>query len=247
MSGVRRPAAGRRARPVLAGARAALAVLLAGCGGGGYTPVRPVPAAAAGRAAGGRPAARHGARAGPGEPGRPAVGAGRPAIPNVVASELAVPTGLVVLPDGTAIVGERDTGRLLQVFPDRSPARVLMTVPGIDATGDGGLLGLALSPTFAQDGLLYAYLSTATDNRVVRFPLGGTPNPVLTGIPHGATHNGGGLLFGPDGTLFVGTGDTGDPALAADPASLAGKVLHIDVFGHAGRRRPGVQPRASAT
>jgi glucose/arabinose dehydrogenase len=105
-----------------------------------------------------------------------------------------------------------------------------MTLP-VDSGGDGGLLGLALSPTFPEDGLVYAYVSTATDNRVVRFPLGGTPNPVFTGIPRGEVDNGGGLLFGPDGTLYVGTGDTGDPALAEDPASLAGKVLAIDVFG----------------
>jgi glucose/arabinose dehydrogenase len=106
-----------------------------------------------------------------------------------------------------------------------------MVVPGIDTAGDGGLLGLALSPTFDEDGLFYAYVSTATDNRVVRFPIGGTPNPVLTGIPRGEVHNGGGLQFAPDGTLFVGTGDTGNPALAQDPASLGGKVLHVDVFG----------------
>jgi glucose/arabinose dehydrogenase len=148
-----------------------------------------------------------------------------------VATDLDVPLGLVVLPDGTAIVGERETGRLVQVFPDRSPARELMTVPGVDTRGDGGLLGLALSPTYAEDGLIYAYVSTATDNRVVRFPIGGTPNPVLTGIPRGETHNGGGLLFAEDGTLFVGTGDSGNAALAQDPASLAGKVLHVDVFG----------------
>jgi glucose/arabinose dehydrogenase len=151
----------------------------------------------------------------------------------VVASGLDVPTGLVVLADGSAIVGERETGRILQVFPDRSPARELMTLPGVDTTGDGGLLGLALSPTYLEDGLLYAYLSTATDNRVVRFPLGGTPNPVLTGIPRGATDNGGALLFDPDGSLLVGTGDTGNPALASDPNSLAGKVLRIDTFGRA--------------
>ena len=158
--------------------------------------------------------------------------------PNVVASGLDVPTGLVVLTDGSAIVGERETGRLLQVFPDGSPARELMTVPGVDTTGDGGLLGLALSPTYVEDGLLYAYLSTATDNRVVRFPLGGTPNPVLTGIPRGERGNGGGLWFSPNGTLYVGTGDTGRPELAADPGSLAGKVLHVDVFGRAvGRNR----------
>jgi glucose/arabinose dehydrogenase len=218
--------AGRRTSQLLAVLLAG--ALLTGCGDDGYEPAgpfRPLPEGA------------------PPEVGPPSTGAptpGRPAEPgsgdeagdpNVVASGLAVPTGLVLLPDGSAVVGERDTGRLLQVFPDRSPARELMTVPGIDTAGDGGLLGLALSPTFLEDGLVYAYVSTAGDNRVVRFPIGGTPNPVLTGIPRGATHNGGGLLFDVDGTLFVGTGDAGDPALAADPSSLAGKVLHIDVFG----------------
>jgi glucose/arabinose dehydrogenase len=167
----------------------------------------------------------------PGDPSTPGSSDQQAGDPNVVATGLTVPTGLVVLPDGTAVVGERDSGRLLQVFPDRSPARELMTVPGVDTAGNGGLLGLALSPTFAEDGLYYAYVSTATDNRVVRFPVGGTPNPVLTGIPRGEEHNGGGLLFGADGTLYVGTGDTGDPAMAADPASLAGKVLAVDVFG----------------
>src|SRR3712207_9571259 len=85
------------------------------------------------------------------------------------------------------------------------------------AAGAGGLLGLALSPTYAEGGLFGAYASTATDNRVVRFPLGGTPNPVLTGIPRGERDNGGGLWFSSSGTLFVGTGDTGRPDLAADP------------------------------
>jgi glucose/arabinose dehydrogenase len=204
--------------------------LLSGCGGGGYHPVgpfEPVPEGAPPEV--GPPTTQAPV---PGNPAQPESGdsAGDP---NVVASGLNVPTGLVVLPDGSAVVGERETGRLLQVYPDRSPARELMTVPAVDTTGDGGLLGLALSPTYIQDGLVYAYLSTATDNRVVRFPLGGTPNPVLTGIPRGATDNGGALLFGADGSLFVGTGDTGNPALASDPNSLAGKVLRIDTFGRA--------------
>jgi glucose/arabinose dehydrogenase len=207
------------------------AALLTACGGGGYEaagPFRPKPEGPPPQV--GPPSATDPAPA-PGEPAEP--GSGEQAgDPNVVASGLTVPTGLVVLPDGSAIVGERDSGRLLKVFPDRSPAQVLMTVPGVDANGDGGLLGLALSPTYAEDGLLYAYMSTATDNRVVRFPLGGTPNAVLTGIPRGAVHNGGGLVFGADGSLYVGTGDTGNARLAGDPASLAGKVLRIDVFGH---------------
>jgi glucose/arabinose dehydrogenase len=204
------------------------AVLLSACGNGGYHPAgpfRPLPEGAPPEV--GPPTSQAPV---PGDPAQPESGdsAGDP---NVIASGLNVPTGVVVLGDGSAIVGERETGRLVQVFADRSPARELMTVPGVDTTGDGGLLGLAISPTYQEDGLVYAYLSTATDNRVVRFPLGGTPNPVLTGIPRGAFDNGGGLLFGADGTLFVGTGDTGNAGLAADPNSLAGKVLHIDTFG----------------
>jgi glucose/arabinose dehydrogenase len=207
--------------------------VLSGCGSSGYTaagPFRPLPQGAPPEV--GPPPASVAPEPGPGGPPRQGSRQQQPGDPNVVASGLSVPIGLVVLPDGTAIVGERDTGRLLQVFPDRSPARVRGTIPGLDTGGDGGLLGLALSPTFAEDGLLYAYVSTATDNRVVRLPLGGTPNPVLTGIPRGAVHNGGGLLFTADGHLLVGTGDTGNPATAADPRSLAGKVLRIDVFGH---------------
>jgi glucose/arabinose dehydrogenase len=207
--------------------------VLAGCGTDGYEPrgpFRPLPEGAPPEVGPPSQTAPAPAPRPPGEPAEPGAGQ-QPGDPNVVASGLEVPTGLVVLPDGSAVVGERDTGRLLQVFPDRSPARELMTVTGLDTRGDGGLLGLALSPTYSEDGLFYAYVSSATDNRVVRFPLGGTPNPVFTGIPRGETHNGGGLLFGPDGHLWVGTGDTGNPELARDAESLAGKVLKIDVFG----------------
>lgn len=166
------------------------------------------------------------------DPGQPPPPPGSDAEdPNVVASGLDTPWGLALLPDGSALVGERRTGRILQVFPDRSPRAELMTIGGLDATGDGGLLGLALSPTYAEDALVYAYATTATDNRLLRFTLGGSPQAILTGIPKGATGNGGRIAFGPDELLYVGTGDTGQPALAADPTSLAGKVLRLDIFG----------------
>ena len=218
----------RRLAGLVLGALVAVPVL-AGCSTDGYEPrgpFRPLPEGAPPRV--GPPSTE--AVPPPQAPAEPGSGE-EEGDANVVATDLDVPTGLAVLPDGSAIVGERETGRLVQVFPDRSPQRELMTVSGIDTAGDGGLLGLALSPTFDEDGLVYAYISTATDNRVVRFPIGGTPNPVLTGIPRGEQNNGGALHFGADRTLYVGTGDTGDPQLAGDPASLAGKVLRVDVFG----------------
>jgi glucose/arabinose dehydrogenase len=177
--------------------------------------------------------------AAPGRPGQTdGPEAGAEDDPNVVATNLTLPWGLAVLPDGTALVGERTTGRLLIVQPQRAPAKPVMTVPGLDGTGDGGLLGLALSPDYAQDQLIYAYVTTKTDNRVVRFALRGAVTPVLTGIPKGRTGNGGRITFGSDGTLFVGTGDAGRPALSADRRSLAGKVLRVTTFGRPAATNP---------
>jgi glucose/arabinose dehydrogenase len=152
--------------------------------------------------------------------------------PSVVATKLVEPTGLVVLPDGTALVGERRTGRIFRVAPDGSrPAVLVQTLAGVDGSGDGGLMDLAISPTYPQDGLIYAYLTTATDNRVVHFPLGSAPSTVIGGIPRAGVGNTGRIAFDATGALLTGTGDAGDPALAASPASLAGKVLRTDDIG----------------
>jgi glucose/arabinose dehydrogenase len=99
--------------------------------------------------------------------------------------------------------------------------------------GEGGLLGLAVSPTYAQDRLVYLYVTTEQDNRIVRMSTDdpATLEPVLTGIPKGTIHNGGRLAFGPDGLLYAGTGDTGDTSLAQDPGSLGGKVLRMTPDG----------------
>ncbi|MFC5678478.1 PQQ-dependent sugar dehydrogenase [Aeromicrobium endophyticum] len=157
-----------------------------------------------------------------------------PTIASTVASGLAVPWGIAFLPSGDALVSQRDDGTIVRIGADGTVAP-LGEVPGARgrAGGEGGLLGLALSPD--DDGVLFAYVSTSTDNRVVRMTLTGdtlgSPDAVLTGIPVGARHHGGRLLFAPDGTLFVSTGDAGNGRLAQDRDSLAGKILRIDQDG----------------
>jgi glucose/arabinose dehydrogenase len=141
-------------------------------------------------------------------------------------------SALVVLPGSTpvALAAERTTGRIMRVQRQR-PNREIAAL-AVDPAGDGGLTGLALSPSYAEDELIYAYITTPVDNRVVRIAPGDMPKPVLAGIPRGASGNAGKLAVDPSGMLLVATGDAGNPAAAADPQSLAGKVLRIDTFGH---------------
>lgn len=128
-----------------------------------------------------------------------------------------------------AIVGERTTGRILRVKRGAEPT-VVATVP-VDASTDGGLTGLALSPTYAEDQLLFAYITTPTDNRLVRIAPGDTPKPVLAGIPRGASGNKGALGLDHRGSLLLATGNAGNPATARNPRTLAGKVLRVDAAG----------------
>lgn len=134
------------------------------------------------------------------------------------------------------LAGERKSGRVMQVQRGSAPNAVI-TLP-VDGTADGGLLGLALSPSYPEDQLVYAYITTPTDNRVVRFTAGDVPKPVLTGIPRGPAGNRGSMTRDRAGNLLVATGNAGDPALAADPKSLAGKLLRIDTAGKPAKGNP---------
>jgi glucose/arabinose dehydrogenase len=154
--------------------------------------------------------------------------------PQVVATCLDPVSAIAVLPDATsALVGERATGRVLRVQRDHPPQ--LVASIAVDPTGGGGLTGLVLSPAFAEDQLVYAYVTTPEDNRVVRIARGEPPKPVLTGIPRGVIRNGGALGVDATGALLVATGDAG---AAQDPASLAGKVLRIDTLGRPASSNP---------
>jgi glucose/arabinose dehydrogenase len=166
----------------------------------------------------------------PARPGKAAA----PTIAGTVATGLRSPWGLAFLPDGGALVSERDTARVLRVSR-AGGASVVGTVPDVAFGGEGGLLGLAVAPTFARDRWVYAYHTAPGENRVVRMRLsGGTlgpPQVLLDGIPAASIHNGGRLAFGPDGMLYVGTGDAADTARSPRPDTLAGKVLRLTPAG----------------
>lgn len=161
-------------------------------------------------------------------------GSGTVRVAGTVADGLTTPWGIAFLPDDSALVSERDTGAIVRITASGSKATV-GTVPGVEAGGEGGLLGLAVSPSYASDHLVYAYLTSATDNRIVRMRLTGDeldrPEPILDGIPKAAVHNGGRIRFGPDGMLYAGTGDGTDGQNSQDPSSLGGKILRITPDG----------------
>jgi glucose/arabinose dehydrogenase len=148
---------------------------------------------------------------------------------STLATNLEVPWSFAFLPGGNALVTERDSGRLLRVNPS-GEARVIQTLPE-GGSGEGGLLGVAVSPNYEEDHYVYAYYTTERDNRVVRFRIGEEPEPVLTGIPVNSYHDGGRIKFGPDGMLYISTGDAGDTENSQNRGSLGGKILRLEPDG----------------
>ena len=207
-------------------------VVLAGCGQGGNESTLEI--------TGTTPAAPSDGGS-PSESGSPSGSAtdepaGAPEVVDTIATGLEAPWGLDFLPSGDAIVTERDTRRVLLVGGDgRHEVTELSVIESAAPVGEAGLLGVAVSPDFDRDRTVYFYVTTEQDNRVIRATLRGDelsePEPVLTGIPKGPTHDGGRLEFGADGYLYVSTGETGEPELAQDPDSLAGKILRITTDG----------------
>ena len=153
---------------------------------------------------------------------------------------LASPWGLAALPGGDLLVASRDEATITRVDGESGRKTLLGSVPGVAPAGEGGLLGLAVAPTYGADHLIYAYVTTESDNRIVRLqydekkPVGrqlGAPDTILRGIPKGSVHNGGRIAFGPDRMLYAGTGETGDTGLAQDESSPAGKILRMTPDG----------------
>lgn len=166
-----------------------------------------------------------------------------PRVAKVLARNLATPWGIAFLPNGDALVGERDSGRVHRVRKGGGRRRVgRLQVRSEKANwGEGGLLGLALSPTFRRDRWVYAYISTGSDNRIVRMRFAdgslGRPRVVLAGIPTNTHHNGGRLVFH-RGLLYASTGDAENGSLAQNRGSLAGKILRLTPDGRVPQGNP---------
>jgi aldose sugar dehydrogenase len=155
-------------------------------------------------------------------------------VDRVIATGLEVPWGLAFLPDGSALVSERDSARIKHVSPDGKVDDV-GKVDGVDGDGEGGLLGIALSPSYETDRLLFAFFTHGDENVIARMTYDAAglsaQRIVFEDIPSGSIHNGGRLAFGPDGYLYVGTGEAGRGIPAQNKSDLGGKILRITTDG----------------
>ncbi len=151
---------------------------------------------------------------------------------------LTEPSSLAMTPAGQILITERTTGMLRMVEGGELASAAVCTV-GVNATGEGGLLGVAVDPDFGRNGFIYLYYTSSASNRnkVTRFVLsGGTCSSALdifSDLGAGASflRNGGGIAFGSDGKLYVATGDVENPGSAQDDALLTGKVLRANADG----------------
>lgn len=149
----------------------------------------------------------------------------------VTAQNLSIPWDVVFLPTGEMLVTERN-GYLL-VFRNGLEERI--RISGVEYTGEGGLLGMALHPDFSVNNYLYLYHTSESENRlinrVVRYEFSesnlSNPEEILGNIPGARFHDGGRIAFGPDGFLYITVGDAGNPGEAQNTSSLAGKILRI--------------------
>ena len=155
---------------------------------------------------------------------------------STVATKLDTPWAIAWLPDGRALVTERPGQvRLLTQDGKLQPEPVGFVKDVVETDGsESGLLGLAVDPEFSDNHFVYLYLTTPAENLVARYRFVRDrltfDAVVVDGIEAGPIHDGGRIAFGPDGKLYITTGETGEPALAQDPSSLNGKVLRTADF-----------------
>ncbi|WP_407356090.1 PQQ-dependent sugar dehydrogenase [Methanolobus sp. WCC5] len=159
---------------------------------------------------------------------------------SVLADDLEIPWALDFLPDGSIIFTERP-GKVRLIDNEEGLLPLpLATLDDVVHVGEGGLLGIAVHPEFEDNQFIYLYYTYRDGerlyNRVIRYTIADRElsgqEIIIDRIPAGRIHNGGRIRFGPDGLLYVCTGDAGEPSLAQDTASLAGKILRLTDTGN---------------
>lgn len=162
-----------------------------------------------------------------------------PQLDRVLARGMSLPWGIAFLPTGNALVTERASGDVYRVASSGGKTLVGTVDEAVDF-GEGGLLGPAVAPTFATDSWVYFYVTTSSDNRIIRKQYDGnslstSEEVLLSGIARtnngSMNHHGGRLAFGPDAKLYATTGDAGNGQRAQDDNSPNGKILRINPDG----------------
>ncbi len=162
-------------------------------------------------------------------------------------SSLASPAAFTVTPNGSFIFyGERFTGRIMRLNPATGARTLFFRIPNVTSTGEQGLLGLSLRPSYPRDRRVWAFVTrtvsgTAT-NQLLRIRADGSGFDVLRSFPTGENHNGGRIMFGSDAKLYIVTGENGNPSRAQSLATVAGKMLRVNPDGTV----PSDNPRAGS-
>jgi glucose/arabinose dehydrogenase len=161
---------------------------------------------------------------------------------------LDAPWGLTFLPDGSALVSQRISGEIVRIPAAGGAPQPVGVVPDVQASSEGGLLGIVVSPEFATDRTVFASVSGADENRIVALTIAedfrslALERVLLDGIQTADRHHGGRVVIGPDGHMWIGTGDAFEPENAATEDSLNGKILRIATDGSVPEGNPGSSP-----
>ena len=161
----------------------------------------------------------------------------RPGV-QVLAQNLDVPWAIDIAEDGRLFFTER-TGSVMVVDKNGSLLSDPVAYINVMQNGESGLLGLVLHPNFTENHLLYVYHTYSNNSAVLNKVLMLTENDnkiveskvIIDNIPAAERNDGGRIKFGPDGKLYIATGDAQQPELAQDAGSLAGKILRLNSDG----------------
>ncbi len=149
---------------------------------------------------------------------------------DVLAENLSIPWAMDFLPNNTMIFTQR--GGAVSLL-DNGVVKNIGNI-SVTAVGESGLLGVAVDPEFSQNKYIYLYYTSSRGNRISRFVLTDklqNETILLDNIPSASIHNGGRIKFGPDGKLYITTGDANNRSSAQDINSLSGKILRMNKDG----------------